>query len=745
MNAYLGIFARILCGAVLALVFAGRACANVSIGGFVPLVGIGLTNEFETFDSDPDGTFFIADPSFSWGGTPLGPGTSAYFDVAILDTGAATHILTQNAASATGFSIQAEGFRGTNFQTIFGAGGESINLRINDPLGVYAAGLANRTGAGTSLTMNTAAMRGQTSFAMLEASAQWTLPNIIGLPMAAHHAVAIRNDQPQIFEHQGRTVRTPNIEFVELGSGAEMGVLRRTDLRIRPSAGFLQGPIYVQNLDILGGLEFHDNPLSPSVIDSGAMFIEVDMANGTRSFQDKELLFDTGADLTVLSQMTAARLGFDVLLDEPDFVLEVEGAGGVSGGVPGFYIDELNIDTFGGSFTMQNVPVAVLDLPNPNDPANVVDGIIGMHLFNGRNIVIDANPAASQGSGGPPRLYIGDPVYETHNWASTFAGAQWEAPDSWSAPGTPTVMWAANVANVTGGQQVAFVVEDSTVYHVAVSGTPTAEMTVQIDAAATLTVYGETHIKAGGRIHLAGGKLDTQFVNIDGGALSGNGELFVGTGPLHSPVRNLSGRIEPGRPIGQITIDGDLSQQQGGTLAIDLGGTIPVAEYDRLQVDRLAFLSGTLEVSLVDLGSGVFTPSVGNTFTILTAGEGVQGTFDDLQLPGGFTWNVMYGANSVTLSVTGLGLEGDFNDDGAVNAADYNVWRKTGGSQADYNAWRTNFGRTNAAAGSTVTAGSSVPEPTSVVLFLVALAAACGLAPRRLIHSARSVRSVEVL
>jgi hypothetical protein len=731
MKAYRGISALILCGAAFALAFAGRACADVSIGGFVPFVGIGLTNQFDTFDSDPDGTFFIADPSFSWGGTPLGPGSLAYFDMAIVDTGAATHILTQSAASASGFNIQGEGFRGTNFQTVFGAGGQPLNLRINDPLGVYAAGLANRTGAGTSLTMNTAAMRGQTSFAMLEAPAQWTLPNIIGLPMAAHHAIAIRNDQPQVFQHQGRTVRSPNVTFIDLGSGADAGVLRRTDLRIRPSASFLQGPLYVQNLDILGGLEFHDNPLSPSVIDSGGMFVEVDLANGTRSIQDKELLFDTGADMSVLSQMTAARLGFDVLVDEPDFVLEVEGAGGVSGGVPGFYVDQLNIDTFGGSFTLENVPVAVLDLPNPNDPANVVDGIIGMHLFNGRNIVIDANPAASQSGGGPPRLYISDPVTQTHNWASTESIGQWTVEANWSPPGTPGVMWVANVANVSGSNQVAMVTTNSTVFELAVSGTPAAAMTVHVENGATLTTFGEARIESGGRIELGGGKLDAQFVNIDGGVLAGEGEVFVGTGPIHSPVRNISGRIEPGDPIGQLMIDGDLSQLEGGTLAIDLGGTVAISQYDRIEVDRFAFLDGTLEVSLVDSGAGMFTPTVGNTFTILTAAQGVQGTFDNLQLPGGFTWNVTYGANNVTLSVTGLGLAGDFNGDGSVNAADYVVWRKTGGSQADYNAWRINFGRTNAGAGSTVSVGSSVPEATSGVLSLFALGAACGLAPRR--------------
>ena len=131
-------------GSVFALVLVRSAPANVSLGGFIPFVGIGLTDEFETFDSDLEGTFFIADPSFAWGGTPLGPGSSAYFDLALLDTGAATHILTQAAASSNGFSIQNEGFRGTNFQTIFGASG-SIDLRINDPLGVYAAGLGDRT------------------------------------------------------------------------------------------------------------------------------------------------------------------------------------------------------------------------------------------------------------------------------------------------------------------------------------------------------------------------------------------------------------------------------------------------------------------------------------------------------------------------------------------------------------------------------------------------------------------------
>lgn len=79
-------------------------------------------------------------------------------------------------------------------------------------------------------------------------------------------------------------------------------------------------------------------------------------------------------------------------------------------------------------------------------------------------------------------------------------------------------------------------------------------------------------------------------------------------------------------------------------------------------------------------------------------------------------------------------LAGDFNDDGAVNAADYTVWRDGGPllnetasigvvDAADYTAWANNYGATSAAL------GVAVPEPTTLVL--LAMAAAAGVARRR--------------
>jgi hypothetical protein len=648
--------------------------------------------------------------------------------------------LTPTAAGPTGFSIAAEGLQGTNTQELVGAGG-AIDLVINDPLGIYAAGLgpAERLASGASLVMNTAALRGQSSVAMLEAPAGWNLPNIVGLPMAAQHAIFIRNDQPQIFQHTiggvSRTVRTPQIELVDLDTaGVESGIQRRTNLRLRPSAAFISGPFYLQNLELNEEFEIvgHDNPLSPTVVESGGLYVEVDLSHGGATEQNKEFLFDTGADLTVLSTVFAASLGLDILSVDPDFTLEVEGAGGVSGGVPGYYLDQLKIDAVGGAFIVENVPVAVIDLPNPADPGNVVDAILGTHVFNGRNIAIDAIPAAQSSNGGP-RLYIGDPVTQTHSWASAAASGNWETAGNWNTAGAPEILWVAEVVNISGGNQTAVVSASSTVFQLRVAGEPSAQMTVQVNGSAVLTTFGEARIDEGGRIDLAGGRLDSQVINIHGGSLSGEGTIFVGSGQLRGQVRNLGGRIEPGDPIGRMSIDGDLSQQQNGTLAIELGGLTAVTQHDQLAASRFAFLDGKLEVSLVM----AFTPNVGNTFTILTAGalDGIQGTFAQTMLPAGYIWDVIYNPQSVVLSVIGIGLAGDYNGDGTVNAADYTVWRNNlhtsnpaadgDGSGmvdwADYVLWKNNYGMSEGA-GTSFDLFGNVPEPTSVVLLVAALA-----------------------
>ena len=90
-------------------------------------------------------------------------------------------------------------------------------------------------------------------------------------------------------------------------------------------------------------------------------------------------------------------------------------------------------------------------------------------------------------------------------------------------------------------------------------------------------------------------------------------------------------------------------------------------------------------------------------------------------LPEGLSWDLDIGPTSVILSVMGSlpGLPGDYNGNGVVDAADYVVWRKRGGTQEEYNTWRTNFGRTSGAAS---LAAATAPEPTSCVLLILAAA-----------------------
>jgi hypothetical protein len=82
-------------------------------------------------------------------------------------------------------------------------------------------------------------------------------------------------------------------------------------------------------------------------------------------------------------------------------------------------------------------------------------------------------------------------------------------------------------------------------------------------------------------------------------------------------------------------------------------------------------------------------------------------------------------------AVEAPGLEGDYNADGIVDAADYVLWRKspaTFGQAAGYSVWRSNFGRRAMGVGGSI---FTVPEPGSLALLLTVIFAARPLAPRR--------------
>ncbi|MEM9353330.1 MAG: retropepsin-like aspartic protease [Planctomycetota bacterium] len=699
------------CAVFLATPRVAAVETDVPFGGFLPFAGITLTDEFKSGDVFGAADFFFTDTETSLVGSKLTGASGEYFDLALVDTGAVTHILNAEASGSAGFDIDGNGFDGLGVQQIGGATGV-INLGVNNPHGFFAAGLADRTGAGAALDFPDSAFRGQSSFATLSAPPAFELPSILGLPMAAQHQLVIRNDQPQIFEYQGRTVRSPQVEFTDLGSTTH-GIVRRSALKLRPGIGFVQGPIYVQSLDLLGFEPLHENPTTPSLIENGGLLIDVDMTRDGDAIDDKEFLFDTGADFTVVSQQTAVRLGFDPVLDTPDFIVQVEGSGGIQDGIPGFVVDTLRLDTVGGSFELTNVPVAVLDVTNPTDPGNIVDGILGMHAFVGRNIAIDTTPSIGQGGVGPS-LYIGDKVTDERRWNAAGAGGDWAATSSWASPGTPGELWDVTVAPRSGQSQIAEVSADSTVFRLTLEGNGQAGMTVDVENRATLTVFADVEINAGGTLHLGGGGLDAQFVQIEGGSLTGDGELMLGSGPLSGSVRNEAGVVAPGDPLGDVfgrlDVLGDYSQGELGTLEIELGGTIAGTQFDQVDAERFVFLSGALEVEL----AGGYTPGIGDAFRIVQAGDESFGEFDSVRLPGGLVWGLAYDATGVLLSVIST-LPGDFDGDLDVDDDDLTAWQAGVGTPGFDSAglldWQRNFG-------TDLSPVSAVPEPSAVLALL---------------------------
>jgi hypothetical protein len=73
-------------------------------------------------------------------------------------------------------------------------------------------------------------------------------------------------------------------------------------------------------------------------------------------------------------------------------------------------------------------------------------------------------------------------------------------------------------------------------------------------------------------------------------------------------------------------------------------------------------------------------------------------------------------------------LPGDFNGDRVVDAADYVVWRKTGGTTTQFETWRANFGRSLGNSSGTAT---TAPEPGVSLLWMIASYFWLSLSPSR--------------
>jgi hypothetical protein len=207
------------------------------------------------------------------------------------------------------------------------------------------------------------------------------------------------------------------------------------------------------------------------------------------------------------------------------------------------------------------------------------------------------------------------------------------------------------------------------------------------------------------------------------GDVTGGG-TFTGTGTV-----NFEGDLSPGNSPSAMSFAGSVGFGPDASLGIELGGTTPGTQYDRLVIAGSASLDGALHVSLIN----DFTPSGGQQFTILTAGSIVNNGFM-LTGPAASSFSLLVSSNSVILQAISVGVPGDYNQDGIVDAADFTVWRDTRGSTTnliadgngnnaidagDYTVWQQNFGQADAK--NSVDSAELVPEPASAIGLIIGL------------------------
>ncbi|HYO23568.1 MAG TPA: hypothetical protein VEQ85_01325 [Lacipirellulaceae bacterium] len=258
--------------------------------------------------------------------------------------------------------------------------------------------------------------------------------------------------------------------------------------------------------------------------------------------------------------------------------------------------------------------------------------------------------------------------------------------------------------------------------------------------AGTLRIGANERLANGSALHVAGGTLDLQAFNetvasvqLDGGSITGSGVLTS-----TSDFQLRAGAI--GAKLGGVA--GLLKTTSG---AVQLTGNNTYSGDTRIAAGALSltqpFLANGADVYLV--AGGVLDLAFGAGVT-----DAIEALFFDgaAQAPGvwgpigsGATFETSFLTGTGKLVVGSLGLAGDFDRNGAVNAADLLQWQGDFGvnDESDANGdgrtdgldfviWQRNVGLT-----ASTSAAAPVPEPSAAALGAVGIACAGAFGSRR--------------
>jgi hypothetical protein len=248
---------------------------------------------------------------------------------------------------------------------------------------------------------------------------------------------------------------------------------------------------------------------------------------------------------------------------------------------------------------------------------------------------------------------------------TTLTGGQWVLDSNLNITGTPANIVTNNsVFTLSGGTFQNTSNNTNAFANLAVNKSTLRILNfAHFNTVGNLTNSGQMTIAAGCKLTIGGtGKSYSQTggkTTMDGmiiGAVNVNSGSFLGAGSITGNVLvggKTTGIFSPGDAskagIFKIT-GGSYKQTATGKLTTAIGGTTVGTQYSQLQVTGTgtATLNGTLAAPLL----GAFVPSVGQTFTVLTASS-VTGTFTNttIAINSSEHFAISYTATGVVLTV----------------------------------------------------------------------------------------------
>ncbi len=346
------------------------------IDGFLPYVTVAITDERSSDLYDVD-----AYPQYSIVGNYLTGSPESDYAIGIFDTGSSAHIINAYDALTTGIY---DADLVTSFTvTILGATGQ-IDALVSQPLGIFVDGLAAINA--NTLLADDSNMVGQSNGSTIvgDIVESPNLPTIVGSPLAFFFTTVIKNSKTVALSIDGDEIRSPDVRLYQHNDSAIPVYPYKINLEVLPSTAYAVQ--YFPCFEIMEACPEGDGePTTPSLV-FGSMFdvpqslffaTRTDLAHGGRTSQQNHFMFDTGAQITVVSESQAADI--ELLQNDPNFYVEIIDATGASTIADGYYVDLLEISAIPSWLSFTHVPVIVLNVDSPE--GGVLDGIIGMNLF----------------------------------------------------------------------------------------------------------------------------------------------------------------------------------------------------------------------------------------------------------------------------------------------------------------------------------------------------------------------------